>query len=284
MHPQRAERGEIVTILGCGYVGRALAARLAHEPGVSRVIATTTTPGRVADLERLGLEPVLVTLGEGRGLGDAIGEARVVYFTAAPGSSGDYSAVYRDGTRQLLRAAEGTAVRRILYTSSTAVYVQDDGSWVDETAETAPTTERGRILLDAESTLLDGAAALGVSATVLRLAGIHGPGRGPQNVAARLAGTRRTDGESYLNLIHRDVVVEALLRLRATDHQGVLNLADGRPRTRRAYYDTLLARQGLPPVRWEPPVEGGPAGRGRRIDSRRIQELLGIDLVPSPQA
>jgi nucleoside-diphosphate-sugar epimerase len=276
--PHRSSR-EGVAIVGCGYVGRALGCRLLAASDVTHVVATTRTRANVAALAELGLEPMVADLGDVSALRRAIETARVVYFTAAAKTRTDYAAVYREGLRNLLLACEDAAVGRIVYTSSTAVYAQRDGSWVDEDAEATPTTEHGRILREAESLLLGLAPAQGIAATVLRLAGIHGPGRGPQNAIARFAGSTRTDGDAYLNLVHRDVVVDALARLRTLDHQGVLNLADGRPRTRREFYDPLIAQQGLPPVRWEPNADD-PIDRGRRISSRRIQELLGLDLHP----
>jgi nucleoside-diphosphate-sugar epimerase len=276
--PTTNDQGD-VAIVGCGYVGTALGRRLRAEPDVGSVIATTRSSARATELSGLGLVPRIAELARPETLHAALRTAHVVYFTAAAGREAGYAAVYHAGLQHLLRACSGTPVRRIIYTSSTAVYGQRDGGWVDEDAHVAPPHERGRVLADAERLLLREAPPRGITATVLRLAGIHGPGRGPQNVASRLAGSTRTDGDAYLNLVHVDVIVEALVRLRKLNHTGILNLADGNPQTRREFYDPLLAARGLDPIRWSAP-EVDSADRGRRVCARRIQELLDLDLDP----
>ena len=88
---------------------------------------------------------------------------------------------------------------------------------------------------------------LGITATILRLCGIYGPDRGPQRFAHRFSGQVRTDGEAYLNLVHRDDIVEALYLLLHKPYPGVLNLNDDCPTTRREYYDRLLSQAGPHP-------------------------------------
>lgn len=265
-----------IAVVGCGYVGGALARALVtrgHD-----VVATTTTPERVNELAALGVSPVVVEVDQVSRLRDALAPCETVFLTVAAGRRhGDYRSVYVDGVRNLLRAVSNTTVRRIIYTSSTSVYAQDDGSWVDEDSPTEPTSETGRVLLEAEEALSADARDAQICATILRLSGIWGPGRSPTDWALRSAGTERSDGDAYLNLIHRDDIVQAMTALLETERAGVLNLSNDQPVVRREFYDQLMAAIGADPIRW---VEStGSARRGKRVRNRRIKDLLKLDLL-----
>ncbi len=264
---------ERVAIVGCGYVGAALARELcAHGHDV---LATTTSPARVDELRSLGALPAVVELADIGKLHALLSTRTHVYLTVAPGGAErDYRGVYLEGVQNLLRACAGTSVRRVVYTSSTSVYGQDDGSWVEESSATEPARENGRILLAAERALLDGAAPLGITATILRLSGIYGPGRDPAERAVRSAGQTRDDGDVYVNLIHRDDVVAALVRLLDLEYDGILNLSDGRPILRREIYDRIIRARRLPSIQWIDQAAGG--ARGKRVCADLAGRVLGF--------
>ena len=266
-----------IAIVGCGYVGGALGSalvRLGHD-----VVATTTTAARADELRALGLTPIVVRLQDVSQLHAALADRDDVFLMVAPKRGEQtYRDVYLDGIRYLVDALRGTSVGRIVYTSSTSVYGQSDGSWVDEDSPTEPLSDSGRMILASERALHDGAESLGVGVTILRLAGIHGPGRGPVNVVPRYAGQERDDGEAYVNLIHRDDIVDACVKLLDVAYDGVLNLCDGEPVLRRAYYDRLIAAADGQPIHWR--RSATPIDRGKRVSNRRIRELLGL---PSSQ-
>ncbi len=265
-----------VAIVGCGYVGSALGAELVRRG--HDVAGTTTTPARTRELGELGLTPAVVELSQVDRVHELLANRETVFLTVAAGGKHErYREVYLEGVQHLIRALEGTAVRHVVYTSSTGVYGQTDGQWVDETSPTEPSSERGRVLVAAETALREGTRRLGITGTVVRLAGIYGPGRGPINRVRGYAGQERDDGEAYVNLIHRDDIVRALAALMDRPYAGVLNLADDRPVLRRAYYDALLASLGLPPIRWVRPE--APVDRGKRVRNDRIKAALGLTLV-----
>ena len=268
-----------IAIIGCGYVGSALGEAFV-EAG-HNVVGTTRTPARVASIQSLGIEGVAVDTADTAHLHKLLlSRDAVVLCVAAGRKHGDYREVYLGSASSLIEAAKGTPVKRIVYTSSTGVYGQDDGSWVDESSATEPSSENGRILLETERTLLDGASTLGgdppVSVTVLRLSGIYGPER---DLAARiksLAGEERDDGDAYLNLIHLEDVVGAITALLRVPHHGVLNLSDDGPTTRREFYNRVITEAGLPPIRW---VTGdSPSKRGKRVRNDLIKKTLRLTL------
>ena len=288
-----------IAIIGCGYVGSALGRELVRHG--HDCVGTTTTPTRFHEIAGLGIRPALLDIADTNRLGGLLSDRDMAYLTIAAGRADrSYRETYVDGAASLMAAAgangangaNGAAgancasLRRIVYTSSTGVYAQDDGSWVDETSDTKPDNDDGRALVDAERVILEGAERLGITATVLRLAGIYGPSRDPADRIARMAGSERSNGDTLVNLVHRDDIVAALLRLVDVPYLGILNLAADTPTTRRSFYDRLVAARGLEPIRWA--EKPGRNLRGKRVRNSLIKRELGLALahpryeMPSP--
>jgi len=187
-----------VLIAGCGYVGCALAERLLAAG--HRVIALRRSDAGAPP----GAEPLRADLADPASLaGVPHGLDAVCYLASADGRDDRaYARAYRDGVAALLtRLAEHPHRPRFLFASSTAVYGQRDGEWVDEDSATDPLDFRGRRLLEGEERV----AASGLPATVVRFAGIYGPGR--RRLLDRVArGEAPIDpeGPRYTNRIHRD--------------------------------------------------------------------------------
>lgn len=225
-----------VLIAGCGDVGGELARRLladGHEVYGLR---------RRAHLLPAGVRPVAADLqdpGSLRAVPDGLDA--VCYVAAADGRSPDaYRGAYVDGPRNLLRAAarRGT-LGRVLYTSSTRVYPQHAGEWVDEDSPTGG-DDYARILLEGEAVVRAAAAA----AVVVRLAGIYGPGR------TRLVDRVRA-GEPCsavcTNRIHRDDCAGLLRHLLRLEGPRPLYLgADHEPATQCEVMRWIAGRLGLP--------------------------------------
>lgn len=264
-----------IAILGCGYVGSALAKALTEKG--QDVVATTTTPARLSELWALGAKPFVVELSEVARLHKMLSDRQTVFLTVGAGrGKRDYREVYLNGVNYVFEAVDGTDVTRIIYTSSTSVYGQNNGGWVDERSPTEPTSENGRVLLLAERALLSGAAQRGMTATVLRLGGIYGPGRDPAERISRHADSDRADGDVYVNLIHLDDIVTAAIRLLEVSYHGILNLVDDQPTRRRDYYDQLIAAADLAPIRW---VSGdAPNVCGKKVCNDLLKATLNLSL------
>jgi len=277
-----AQHRRSVVIIGCGYVGTALARALVERD--CDVVGTTRTPSRVGQIESTGARARLLTVQDAGAWRDELSDRQSVYLTIAAGRrDADYRDVYLPAAQNLAAALTGTDVSRIIYTSSTAVYGQTDGSEVDEHARVEPTSDNGCVLVETERALLDAAARQEVKApvhvSVVRLGGIHGPRRELTSLARRFAGTTRDDGDAYVNLIHRDDIVAALVALQNVSHHGVLNLTDNHPVRRRDLYDPILTGAGLPPIQWQPSAIANRLGK--RVNSRRICELLNLSPRPA---
>jgi nucleoside-diphosphate-sugar epimerase len=128
-----------------------------------------------------------------------------VFYTAAPDASDDaaYCATYVEGLSNVLNvaAARGWPLRHVFFSSSTAVYAQDDGAWVNESSPTEPRHFTGARMLEAEQRLFTS----GVPATSVRFGGIYGPGRtGLLDRVQRGVASYAAGEPTYTNRIHRD--------------------------------------------------------------------------------
>jgi len=238
-----------VLIIGCGYVGLALGEELQRR-GHSvfalsrRLPAAGDSPG----FEWLSGD---VTQPESLRKLPSNYDWAVFCASSSHGSAADYRAVYQEGTQNVLNWLAASPPRRFVYTSSTGVYAQNDGSVVTETSATEPGTDTGRILLEAERDLLKSASHASIPAVILRVAGIYGPNRGYWlrqflNGEAKLAGT----GARWLNMIHRDDVAAAILAALEKSQSGeVYNACDNEPVQLLTVFQWLAARlqRPLPP-------------------------------------
>ena len=131
----------------------------------------------------------------------------LVYCVASPVFSKEgYHAYYYRGLRHILKALKGQKLQRAFFVSSSSVYHQMDGEWVDETSETRPTSFAGKEMLAAEDALLKA----DVPGTVVRFTGIYGPGRTRMIEQARQGGHCDPEPPVWTNRIHRDDCVGVL--------------------------------------------------------------------------
>jgi nucleoside-diphosphate-sugar epimerase len=184
------------------------------------------------------------------------------------GDAETYRRIYLDGARNLL---ESFPASKLLFTSSTSVYAQRDGSWVTEESETKPLRETSRILLEAER------AVLNHGGMVARLAGIYGPGRSAL-LSKFLEGTAIIDPENdrFVNQVHRHDIATALFLLlsREVPPAPVYNVVDDQPILQSECYRWLAQRLNRP----LPPIgkSEGPRKRGdsnKRVSNTKLRRL-----------
>ena len=253
------ERPAHVLIAGCGYLGRR-AAEGWRRDGV-RVSVITRSASKATELADAGFEPIIGDLAAGElpALADVDTVLWAVGFDRTTGQSRE--AIWIDGLQCLLRRLPPT-VKRFLYVSSTGVYGQTTGEVVSESIDPQPTTDSGKCCLRAEQMLqtrFDDQPAC--SLTVLRMAGLYGPGRLLRRVGDLKASTPLPGNPgSYLNLIHIDDAVTAVIDVALRQDVGLLNVVNMGTLTRGEYYAELAQLVGAPaPVFDEsaPTVRGG---------------------------
>ncbi|WP_108472812.1 SDR family oxidoreductase [Rhodanobacter thiooxydans] len=195
------------------------------------------------------------------------GITRLAYLPApATRDKAAYRAIFVDGLRHLLDALDRRKLARVLFVSSSAVYGEHDGDWVDEATPTDPPGFNGAVLLEAEQWL----AEQSLPSTVLRLAGLYGPGR-LQLIERLRAGQLRVPREAphWANRIHVDDAAAAIVHLLGLKSPQPLYLGvDDTPMPLDELYDFLAALIDAPL-----PAEGAaPAGVGsKRLRNARLR-------------
>lgn len=271
------DRSDDILILGAGWLGSALALRLAG--GGRRVVATTRSGEGSVVGEGIRWQAYDSTRDGVERLANLVASAEAVVVCWAPsGADIDRHAHYVGGAAALIEACERRPPHRLVYTSSTSALPAVDGE-LDEGCAEWPTDRRGRIQREAEETIRRGCQRLGIAWFILRLAGLYGPGRELERIYrwqdhTPLAG----DGAAASNLVHLDDVcqaVEAALDL-AKPISGIIHVCDDDHATRRQVFADVARRLGRASPAWELP-EATP--RGKRVANRKLAEVLGIRLM-----
>jgi nucleoside-diphosphate-sugar epimerase len=261
-----------ILIAGCGYVGQATA-DLFHAAGWA-VEGWTQSAQSAAKLaaKPYPVHGVDITdkarISACAGVFDAI-----IHCASSGGGDADaYRQIYLNGARRLLDRFDGS---RILFTSSTSVYAQRDGSWVTEESETKPARETGRILLETEELVL------GHDGIVARLGGIYGPGRSAL-LSKFLAGeaTLSARNDRFVNQVHRDDIAAALFLLvnRPASTGEIYNVVDNQPILQSGCYRWLAGNLNRP----LPPLGSSTPTSKRGVSSKRVSnaKLRAIGWTP----
>ncbi|WP_454691001.1 NAD-dependent epimerase/dehydratase family protein [Achromobacter aloeverae] len=259
--PAADARAERILLAGGGDLGLRVAARLLatgplwalrrHPPAAAGPIRW-----RAGDVSR----PATLS-GLPRGI------TRLVYVLAPDARDPRaYRDVFIDGPRHLLDALDTSALRRMVFVSSSAVYGDHGGDWIDEDTPPAPQGMNGEILLQAEQWL----AAQRLPVTTLRLAGLYGPGR-LQLLARLRQGQARAPRAAphWANRMHADDAAAAIAHLvRLADAEPLYLGADDTPLPLDVLYDHLARLLGAP----LPPDGPPPAGVGsKRMRNARLR-------------
>lgn len=249
-----------VAIIGCGYVGMAVARRWQAQ-GLD-VLATTTRSDRTSELSAVANQVKVLTGTDADQLRAALLDRQVALLCVGPKRGTSYIETYLKTAQTLANILPETDIQHLIYTSSYSVYGQHHGAWVTEMMPSEPTTEKGEILAATEQTLL-AAVSPQRQICVLRLGGIYGPGRTVESIYGRVAGTTRPGkGAEYSNWVHLEDIVGAIDWARQQRLAGVYNLVQDEILTVRELIGEVCDRQNLAPVQWD---EGQPSNRAYNI-------------------
>ena len=269
-------------IVGCGDVGT-LIAEAARARGES-VACITRTADSAAALQLRGHDARALDLDRARpGVTDFTAHRRIFYLAPPPPTGDDDPRIER-----FLDAVPAQSGRRIVYVSTTGVYGDCDGDWVDESRPPNPQVDRSRRRLDAEQQLHEWRHTGGGELVILRVAGIYGPGKLPVERLRKQVPMVAEDEAPWTNRIHIADLVSVCEAAMARGMDGtVYNVSDGNPGNMRDYFDRVADLFGLPraPVVRLADARGllsagllSDLGESRRLDSRRMRDELGVQL------
>lgn len=257
-----------VLVAGCGWLGQGIAAALAARG--DRVTAVRRDLARAAALP---FPAIAVDLAEPSSLERLPGgvDAIVACQSASEDSLEGYRRAYVTANETLLSLRSRERARCIVYTGSTGVFGQRDGSDVDEGTPPAPASGSAEVLVEAER-LVTGAGGV-----VVRLSGLYGPGR--TGVVERVRSGAMALGpgdDAWTNWCHRDDAVATVLAALDRGRSGaVYHASDAEPLRRREVVEWIAGRLGIPPPRSDRPP---PSAVNRRIAAGRTRAELGVGL------
>jgi nucleoside-diphosphate-sugar epimerase len=257
-------------IIGCGYLGRRVARRWIAQGDA--VFALTRSTDRACEFRDAGIQPIVGDVTDSASFAEFPAVDTLLYAVGLDRDSGKSQREVSVGGLENVLGCVAGKVQRFLYISSTSVYGQKDGEWVDESSECRPDAENGKVCLEAERLLRNRVP----EANILRLAGIYGPGRLVARIAELRAGlVLEGNPEAWLNLIHVDDAVAATLACEQRGTPGSTYLVcDDRPSRRLEYYSLLAALIGAPPPENSfPPFSWGGLGGAGEV----------VSLAPNPE-
>ncbi len=263
---------------GHGYSARAFT-RLVRDRGW-RVFGTTRAPEKADVLRKEGVVPVIWP---GSDLGLALAQATHILISAAPDDDGD--PVLAELAGEIMRRAE--QLEWVGYLSTTGVYGDHQGGWVDETTPLTPSTKRGHQRVKAEAQWQSLAELAALPLHIFRLAGIYGPGRGPFSKVRRGTARRIVKPGQVFSRIHVDDIARVLMA--SVDHPNpgaIYNVCDNEaapPEDVLAHAAKLLGVD-LPPEEEYTTAEMTPMARSfyaesKRVRNDRIRNELGVELL-----
>ncbi|WP_043748391.1 SDR family oxidoreductase [Imhoffiella purpurea] len=269
-------------IIGCGYVGVRLARQYLDRG--ERVVGVVRSEAGLARLEAAGIPALRCDLAVDEPDGLPLAGARIFYLAPPSGQGLEDSSV-----RRLVDAFERHGQpERLLYLSTTGVYGDCGGGWVDETHPVGPTQDRSYRRLDAEERLRDWSRSRGGELVVLRVGGIYGPDRLPLERIRRAVPMVRAEEAPYTNRIHvEDLVSVCLAAMDKGPNGAVYNVSDGHPSSMTDYFLQVAEAAGLdpPPLISLAEAEGRLSagmmsymGESRRLSNRKLCEELGVEL------
>ena len=259
-----------VLIVGCGYVGLPLGKELVRQG--HKVFGLRRSALAEAEMKAAGITPLHADITQPETLTQLPHDFDWVVNCAASGGGGadDYRKIYLEGNRNLLAWLAASPPKKFVYTSSTSVYAQNDGSVVTEKCPTEPEAGTAQVLVETEKLLLAAVAERQFPAVILRVAGIYGPGRGYAfkqflRGEARMEG----DGSRWLNMIHRDDLIGVIIAALERGAPGeIYSAADNAPPSQLEFFTWLATelKQPLPPK----VVADAEVWRKRGVTNKRV--------------
>jgi nucleoside-diphosphate-sugar epimerase len=257
----------VISILGCGWFGRALAAALIVK-GI-KVKGSATSPEKLAGLSALGVLPYLISFPDGENNDTGFFDCDVLVVSIPPKFRKGETEDFIPKIKQIISKIKQYQIQKVIYISSTAVYGANQGM-VNELTEPVPDDGSGKLLLQAEQLFQNQAD---FSAAIIRFGGLVGPGRHPGRF---FAGKKDVpNGLSPVNLLHLDDAVGVALAVVEKNAWGqVFNASAPDHPTRAAFYTRATQTIGLaaPTFKNELPDQ-------KTVDSIKIKPVLSYQFV-----
>jgi nucleoside-diphosphate-sugar epimerase len=256
-----------VLIVGCGFVGLPLAREFVNAGWQTHAITGSESSAEQLRCERFHVQALDIRESDAlRHLARRSFDVVIHCASSRRGNAADYEAVFFGGSQKLLGNFD---CGRFIFTSSTSVYAQTDGSWVDELSEANPKRETGQVLRKTEDLVV------GSGGIVARLAGLYGPGRCiPLRKLIDGEAIIEGDGMRVMNLLHQSDAAAALKFLADAGTPGIFNVVDDFPVRQVDWYRYVCEalRKPLPPA-GPPDLSRKRGWTSKCVSNRKLRRL-----------
>ncbi len=264
-----------ISILGCGWLGLPLAEHLIARK--YQVRGATTTPSKLHTMQDKGIMPYLIKLDPqiNQDYDPDFFDCTTLVLNIPPSRRQEgIIRFYPEQVSSVLKAAQGSALKHILFISSTSVYPNLNRAVTEKDAG-GEITASGQAVLAAEQVLQ---AQDQFAVSILRLCGLYDEERNPGRF---LAGRQlNSSGSECVNLIHREDCIQAVMAVIEQEAWGeVFNACSDVHPEKEAFYTLAAQKLGLEAPRFNPDA----APSYKKIDSSKIKKQLGVSLAyPDP--
>ncbi len=260
-----------ITIIGCGYIGLALAQELVKKNHF--LTCTTINPKSIDKLKKTTQKSIIMRGTDKNEMLLILQENDAIIITVEAKNSDEFENTYLQ-TAQTIKecAAMIETPKKIIFTSKTSVYGDHEGMWVDESAPLKAKDDFAKILIDTENTIFS-LKDLGWKVTILRLTQVYG-GENYEITDLFKKSYKNVipgHGEYYTNMIHKDDVVGIISYLIEHDIQGIYNLADDEHPTREEFAKKICAKLALDIPIYDPTLADF-VDNNKRVANYRIKE------------
>ena len=268
-------------IFGCGYLGRRVAENWL-KTGDS-VYAITRSQARAKEFRQMGIEPIIADITDPNSI-EFLPQTTTVLFAVGMDRTkyDNIRDVYVKGLQNVVNRLSNS-IEQLIYISSTGVYGDFSGDWVNESSVTEPSRDGGQACLEAEKLIED--SVFKSRSTILRLAGIYGPDRVPTRSLIESKNWQMLSPSGYLNLIHVDDAASVVQVIGDHAPNGdTFLVSDGNPVLRQEYYEFVARQFGINRIDWkeqstDPPQSSLRAKRSRtskRISNKKLTQTFDV--------
>ena len=258
-------------IIGCGYLGSKVAKIWQQRD--QHVAVVTRSQDNANHFCELGYQPIMADITDAESLSKIPTDTNVVLFSVGFDRSrySNIRQVYVDGLKNVLDRLRGSDCH-FVYISSTGVFGDCAGQWIDETTSAEPIRPGGQACLDAEQLVIERLE----NYTILRLAGIYGPGRIPRLKAIKDQAWNELGQSGHINLIHVDDAAEIVALMVDKKILGEMFLvSDGQPVDRQKFYEFIADQVGTSPINWTVETKVDVSRRSaadKKVSNRKLLE------------
>ena len=282
---QESKGKQRVLVAGYGYIGSVVGGLLAHRD-CEVVAVSRTMPGVLLRQPHPNVHWFPADLTCRDSLSGLKGRFDFALFAASSSRGGveDYERIYCSGLENVLNMLMDRVDGSFIYLSSTGVYGQNDGEWVDETMPAEPASGTGQILMQAEQRVINQHRFNGFPGMILRLSGIYGPSRGYALKRIQQGNAViESPGDRWINMIHRDDAAGAVLNVFQHGNAGeIYNVTDDTPVQQKEFYEWLASTSGNPMpnvVKNDPLKPGKREVTNKRVRNHKLKQLENFKLA-----